>query len=389
MSDNWLKAYSELKEFVASNPRIEIGGNVIAIPADVRPEFYRLFDKTRVAFLKEKCQTLLDEAAMLSSDYVPAAQEVKRSLGLSEIELPDRLDWFLNNPTNGLIRSLFDLLFDLLKGKIEINSFEHRGTSAIVSSFGQLFRAGYEKWVILSLVNLLAPDRALSVSVEAIQDKCHQLEPDQKTGTSEETVPDPEEMTLLSFGHGGAEPAFITSDIIVHSPRLNRYVAFGADLTDAMWTAKQVSDQREWCQLRELGKLYMPTVQNWPDLVVYTDNRPEDIALVADFGRFCRPDIIVECMEQSDWYQRGGLERVRHDHDFLKPRLGSYVVSRFPVPEEALGELTPQPAAGEPPAQTPLSGVTAGQSDIHIIAAGYEASRLNPIIEALSEAGSS
>jgi hypothetical protein len=44
VSDNWQKAYSELKEYTAKNPQIDIGMNVIAIPGDVRPGFYRLFD---------------------------------------------------------------------------------------------------------------------------------------------------------------------------------------------------------------------------------------------------------------------------------------------------------------------------------------------------------
>ena len=51
---NWQKEYSELKEYVSNNPRIKISRDVIAIPGDVRPEFYQLFNKTREVFLKEK-----------------------------------------------------------------------------------------------------------------------------------------------------------------------------------------------------------------------------------------------------------------------------------------------------------------------------------------------
>jgi len=117
MSNSWQKAYSGLKEYIAGNPKIEIGKNVIAIPGDVRPEFYRVFDTVRVAFLKEKFQTLLDEAIPLSKNYAEVGQEVTKSLGLADIKVSASLNWFLNDPVNGLIRLLFDPLFNLLKGK--------------------------------------------------------------------------------------------------------------------------------------------------------------------------------------------------------------------------------------------------------------------------------
>ncbi len=385
MSDNWQKAYSELKEYTAKNPQIEIGMNVIAIPRDVRPEFYRLFDMARVAFLKEKYQTLLDEAASLSSNYAQAAQETTRSLGLSEIKVPASLNWFLADPVSGLIRPLFDPLFSLLKGKIDIDAFEYEATASTESSFRQLFQWGYKEWVVLSLVNLLAPDRALEVPIEYIQDRVDEIEWDLKDGLVEMEVPDLKEMELLSLGERhDTEAAFILPDLIVRSAKLNRYVSITADLSDVVLTAKEVSSKREWNRLRELVRY--TRIDGWPDLVIYVDDQPEDIALVADFGRFCRPDIIVECMEQVDWYQKGGLDKVKQNYDFLKPRLGSYVVSRVPVPEEAWRELTPEPAAGEPaPEQkTPPPEQPKKQPlDIHILTVGYDQSRLAPIIDAL------
>jgi len=411
VSDNWEKAYSELKDYIAKNPQIEISMDVIAIPGDVRPEFYRLFDMVRVAFLKEKCQTLLDEAIPLSSNYAQAAKEVTKSLRLSEIKVPPNLNWFLNDPVNGLIRSFYNSLFNLLKGKIDINTFECEATESFESSFRQLFHSGYEKWVVLSLVNLFAPDKALAVPIDEVKESCHEPEPDEKIGFFEKQLPDLKEMEILFLRRDIKEDAFILSNLIVRSAKLGRYVSIGTDLTDATWTAKQVSGKREWYQIRELGRQYVP-IYNWPDLVVYVDDQPEDISLVADFSRFCRPDIIVECMEQVDWYQKGGLDKVRQNYDFLKPRLGSYVVSRLPMPEEAHKELMPEPTAGEPlaegeqvseeavaeqlaPGSAPekVSGMPVSEQvpqkpekqplDIHILTVGFNQSKLEPIINAL------
>jgi hypothetical protein len=385
MSENWLKTYSELKEYIAENPKIKIGKNIIAIPGDIRPEFYRLFGETRVAFLREMCQTLLDEAILLSSNYVKTAQEIKKILGLSEIKVPDKLNWFLSDPENGLIRSIYDLLFDLLKEKIDTKTFEREATESIEISFRQLFQPGYEKWVAISLVNLLAPDRALSIPIEDVKERSPDPEFDTKMGFNEERLPRLKEMKRLLFGRGLGEYSFILSNLIVHSTSLKRYVSIGTDLADATWTATEISSKREWHRLREQGGQFVP-INNWPDLVIYIDDKPEDIALVADFGRFCRPDIIVECMEQVDWYQNGGLEKVRNDNNFLKPRLGSYIVSRLPVPEQAHKDLIPEPVISEKKTEqdTSLEDKPREQvSDIHILTVGYDQSQLAPVIDAL------
>jgi len=385
MSDNWQEMYSELKEYIVKNPKIKIGTNVVAMPGDVRPEFYRLFGMVREAFLKEKFQTLLDEAVILSSNYIQAAQEIKKVLGLSEIKVPDGLNWFLNNPVNGLIRSIYDPLFDLFKGKINIETFEREAAESIEISFRQLFQPGYEKWVAISMVNLLAPDKALAIRIEDVKKICPDPEFDTKTGFNEGRLPRLKEMKRLSFERGLGGYSFITANLIVHSISLKRYVSIGADLADATWTATEISSKREWHSFREQGKQFVP-INNWPDLIIYIDDQPEDIALVADFGRFCRPDIIVECMEQVDWYQNGGLDKVRNDYDFLKPRLGSYVVSRLPVPEQAYKDLIPEQVVREPATEqkTPLEEKPKEQvPDIHILTVGYDQSKLAPIIDVL------
>lgn len=140
--NSWREAYSEFTEYIAGNPKIKIGRSVIAIPADVRPEFYRLFDTVRVAFLKERFPALLDEAEPLSKNYKEVRGEVAKLLGLADISVPASLNWFLQEPTNGLIRVFFNPLFDLLKGKIDAAIFEQVASRSIESSFKGFYRRG-------------------------------------------------------------------------------------------------------------------------------------------------------------------------------------------------------------------------------------------------------
>jgi len=396
MSNSWQKAYSELKEYIAGNPKIEIGKNVIAIPGDIRPGFYQIFDTVRVDFLKEKFPNLLDEAEPLSKGYVEVEDGVTKLLGLDDISISASLSWFLHDPTNGLMRTLFNLLFDLIKDKIDTETFEKEASTIIERAFRDFYRKGYENWVNLSLLELLAADKALAVPTVDYEIEDAIAETGRQVGLHEESVPELEEMKHLSLTPRGMA-AFIAPDIIVRSAKINRYISTGIGLSEASWTAKLVSEKREWYPATSVKRKLGPIV-HWPDLVIYSDDKPEDLALIADFSRFCRPDLIVECMEQKDWYQQEGLERVKLYHSVFKPRLGTYAVSREPVPEQAFKELLPEQFAEEPaaeavsqepvsePEQEAASAEEHGEraADIHILAVGFDKSQLVPIIEALS-----
>jgi hypothetical protein len=403
VSINWQQEYSSLKDYIAKNPQIEISEGCVILPDDVRSGFYQLFDAVNLAILEDRHGTQLAEAKTLSNSYKRAAEDVKKSLALSEIKLPSYLRWFLDAPADGLVRPLFNRLFDLLKGRIEASQFEQAAAEAVEPSFAQLFRAGYEKWALLSILNLLSPDTPMAVPLEEIHSMLHDLRDDEKDGIETEVLPPTKPLKTLSLGREGGEISFLISDIIVHSARTNRYVAITGDIADAVRSSVYVSDKREWLRIRELGIRYRRAAFSWPDMVILTDDQLEDIGLVADFSRFCRPDIIVECQVQPDWWEKGGLERVKKDYDFLKPRLGSYVISRHPVPEAALNEGAPTTASGKPETTTnassqpspesseAASGLVApaeepsGQSrDIHILTVGFDQARLAPIAEALS-----
>jgi hypothetical protein len=384
MLTKWENAYSQLEDFIKNNPQIRIKKHITAIPADIRPEFYRLFDIVRGKFLEEKCQTLLDEASPLSRNYTTEAAEAKKNAGLSEIKLPLELNWFLNDPIDGLKRSFYSSLFDLLKSEIDIKTFESEALQSTANSFKYLFKAGYEKWITLSLINLLKPDKTLALPYEEIQMLCHEPEADDRFGFLDKKLPDIEETKSLSFHPG--EDVFRIANLVAHSAKLNRYFSIGADISDATWSSAETSIKREWIKIRELGKLLEPR-DNWPDLVIFIDDKPESIALVADFGRFCRPDIIVECMEKDDWYGEEGVNKVKQNHDFFKPKLGSYVVSRLPVPEEIIKDLSSKETINElgqkegvPPDEYSKKQL----SDINVLTVGYDRSSLAPIVDILS-----
>ena len=144
-----------------------------------------------------------------------------------------------------------------------------------------------------------------------------------------------------------------------------------------------------------------------------TDEHPEDLKLVADFYHIARPEIIVEFMEEDDWYDARRVEDIMRHNLALNPRLGSYVISRVEVPPEAFQPLEAMPLAvtavpqaipatagagmapgkfgtGVTPPQTPSMArplsLAELPANVHVLSVGYDMSQLGPVVDALARA---
>ena len=351
MANGWQKAYQELKDFIAWNPRIEIGESVISIPEDLRLEFYRLFDMVRVAFVEEKFPLLLDGVTLLSESYFKVEQEVTELLGLDSISVPGNLHKFLSNPKERLIEGVFDSLFDLLKGEVDFEVFEWQASRELEGTFRGFYHSGYEKWVALSLLKLLEPDTNFHITLDMPVPRQRIRHPPPLEGLA----PSPEESRHLSFEHQPS-PTFTVPDFIVRSTKLNGYVALRSGFVMPMAAADNASKKREWFSLNSV-QAFDPHV-----ILLFVDDNPEDISLVADKDRICRPDLMIKCMVKKDWYQKADLEEVKLHHDTLNPKMGTYVI---------YGETTPILESGR------------SDSNIYILTVGFDTSKLASVINTL------
>jgi len=325
----------------------------------------------RVAFIEEEFPDLLNEARTLSQNYTTVEGEIIRRLGLTRVSKPVGLDSYLRDPVDWMTRVLFDPLFDLLKGKIDVEAFEQVASSTIERPFYRdLYRLGYQNWLALSLVELLSPTKIFDVPIAEFNDSIFQEEGTPVAGARAESVPRPRETKCLSLAHYGGMEAFIVPDFIIHSAKINRYVAIRTEPIDAAWMATTASEKREWYSLNSLRKEYSPVVL-WPDLIVYVDDEPCELVLIADSQRICRPDLVMECMEQEGWFDKEGMEKMKLRHNTFRPRAGTYIVSRESVPEQAYRELMLEQESRKQ------------ESAIRILAVGFDQSKLEPIIGAL------
>jgi hypothetical protein len=338
---NWQDAYTELRNYVAANPHVTIDRSSVCIPADARVEFYRLFDTVRKTFVEERYLPLPVEAESLSEGYVSVERELTRLLALDGISVPAGLDAFLHNPIDGLVRTLFDGLFDLLQGKIDTESFEQAALRQLDTSCVEMCRLGYEIWVALTLVSLLEPDQASQILLDS-EDKLAL-----------------KELKTLSIGQQFPHPTLRFPEFVVHSRRNGKYVAFKLELATEIPTYTTASRPERKLAMQNAGDT--ATVLGHRVLLVSVVERPEDTAVIADLEEreVYPPDVAVECQEEDSAAQDGAV----HYNDMLQPRNGTYLIFRESVPEIWLR------APGE---------------NIHPLAVGFDPASLQPIVEILA-----
>ena len=353
MANGWQEAYSELSAFIAGHTEVEIGADKILIPADIRPEFYRLFDAVRKTLVEEKFPDLLNDVKILSQHYTKTEQEIIELLHLDKIKIEAGLSRFLRNPVDELARELFNPLFDLLKGKIDIGEFEELAQKYIEPKFGSLFQSVYEKWITLSLLKPLEANHVLQV----ILPKFTTDDEEQILIASfpKEEVPLPKQTNYIAFNR--SNPKLVVPDLIIHSAKLDKYIALRSGIRRAEARASNVSELGEYCSLD-----YRIALDPGLNLI-YVANNPEEISLIADDRGIRRPDLILVCKGQKEWYEKEGLEKIKLYHINLKPKLGTYIISRDEVPEHT----------GEEP----------GEDDIKPIVVGFDQFKLEPIINTL------
>jgi hypothetical protein len=352
----WVEAFNELSRFVAGNREIRIEHDGMTIPEGVRSEFYRRFDAVRTVFLEEGFRDQFDASKRLSETYRRIEREVINRLGVDRIVLPAGLDRYLHEPTRQLIRGLFDLLFDLVRGRIGPEVFAEIASKTLDLSFRDLYPLGYEKWVALNLVHLFGPEKSFCVPLRQPTSK----EVIKRLPESQEPVPPPVVSNELSFEHEGV-PILVVPDFIVYAPRIDRYMAMRSDFRHAIWMGVHRREKGEWAAFDSLRQNDDP-VDVKSCLLVYQAEHPDDLALIADSARLLRPDLVVECMLENRWHEPEELNRVKRRHDALKPGAGSYVVSRSPAPEAVCRALGP---------------------DVRFLSVGFEGWRLAPLMETL------
>jgi hypothetical protein len=301
---------------------------------------------------------------MLLEKYCRARENVAGLISLENTSIVTPLQRFLADPKNSLTRELFDPLFDLLKGREDIDSFEKIASEKTEEIFPHVFRGGYEKWAVLALVRLLEADRAFQVEVR-------NLNPGERAKSAAnapmEQVPVPQ--ASISFPFNQSRYAiFAVPDFVIHSSRMDRYVGIRSEFKEALYHAWNASPEREWYPIDTDLLILLESGLT----LIYVSEQADSIALVADVAKFCRPDLVLWCVGSRSLTQKAVLEGMARVERLVRPLKGSFVVANDTWPEPGrLQELDLQSQA---------DGETAR---VRFLTVGYDESNLRPVADAL------
>ena len=221
--------------------------------------------------------------------------------------MPVHLSSFVHDPKDGLIRILYNRTFDLLQGKTSAESYEEQSRDELQTVAKELFRLGYEQWAALVLIKLLDPDEAFLVDLD------------------DEYKPFLEELKDISFGRQAHHPTMRIPEFVLHSRKLNRYIAVKMALEREIETflvpfkppvrpRKKTGDTSFALDTRVM-------------LLSFMSGR-NDIPIIADIydRKLTSPDWMMEFMSENELANPDALNQVKRNMQVLNPRLGLCLV---------------------------------------------------------------
>lgn len=317
----WKQKYDVLKDYVKANPEIYIDVREVSIPEHLRDEFYKHFDGVRNAVVESCYGSLPMEVDTLRRNYIQSEKELTELLGLERIELPVDLSSFLHNPKEGLVRALYNRLFEMVQGKITVDDFERMADSDLTATAAELFRLGYEPWAALTLIRLLEPDGAFGVEL------------------NEDYEPFVVELKEIAFGRQFHHPAMRIPEFILHSKKLDRHIAVKMPLAREVDTyyipyeppVKPKKRTGDTSYVLDSRVMFLSIVPDLKKIPVFADIHARTIK---------SPDLTVEFLTEQDLANPDAIVQVQKRVEIMKPRLGGIIVVMNPEPESDIVKPT-------------------------------------------------
>jgi hypothetical protein len=338
---NWKQEYQLLRNFIASQPEIVVTANEISIPQPMRDEFYRRFDDIRRAVVEDRYAVLPAEIEMLSENYGRMEKEIQAILGVEDIVMPVDLLIFLRNPKEGLIRSIYNRMFDLLQGKIAFDDFETLADGDLKAAAANLYRLGYERWAALALIKLLDPDGAFQVDLD------------------DDYKPILGELKTICFGRQAHHPTIRIPEFVLHSRKIGKYV------TIKMALAREIESYMVHIKPRVRPKNRTGDTSQVLDsraMLLSFPADPKEIPIIAEIFECTRtsPDWLIEFIGDEELEDPQSLHPVHQHIDIMSPTQGVALIL-VGAGAEAAQKKIPDP--------------------IHAIAAGFDQSQLEYFID--------
>ena len=322
INPKWKQKLDILKDYITSNSEIYIDMREISIPEHLREKFYKYFDDIRNTLVNDFFASLPVDVETLCNNYNQSEKDLIKCLKLERIDLPVDLISFLHNPKEGMVRWLYNRLFEVIQEKITTEDFENMAENDLFSTAAEIYRLGYETWAIFSLIILLNPDKAYSVEMD------------------EDYTPVVGDLKEVAFGRQFNHSTKRIPEFIIHSKKLNSYVAFKMPLArevDGYYLPHEIPKKMlrdrtgDTSYVLDSRIMFISVLNNLDDIPVYAE--------IAE-RKFESPDVIIEFLTREDLNDMDKISHVQKRAGIMKPKLGTNIVIMNPDDKPVSGSST-------------------------------------------------
>jgi hypothetical protein len=389
MSELWMNAYSDIKEYVQKNPAVEISRSVVVVPDEARPGFYQRFDNIRRGFVEQRFGGQLQKARQLGEAVAQAEAALLSGSALKSIHMDQLLRWFLTDPADGLSRRLFDVTFELVQEQITPEQYADRAGRLTAPLVPEYLRQGYVRWAGLNLMRMLSPS---AYFVSDVEDQYTDPDLSQAYNRPGYEIGHPKLQASDKFSFSMNEyTSILPPNVIFFSDLLHCYVGLNVDFHRVYKWVREPSVNRKWIKLEgvinELG-----ADEFWPDIAIYKSDAPEDLLISAEWKNLNVPEFCLT-VSPDDSYDAGEIaSRLGRFNHAWGPRLGNLAICRGkaappPVAEKvvsAAGEAASQETPVSPAAETETAAAPQISPEaLGIIEADLDSTKLAKVIDIL------
>jgi hypothetical protein len=322
IESQWKLNYGILKDYVRSNPEIHIEPSEVCIPEELRDSFYKYFDDVRRAVVESWISSFAFDVYSLSTNFIASEHALSETLKLS-IALPQDLSSFLHNPKEGLMRLIYNRLFELIQGKIPEEDFEKIAAGELTKEATEMFRIGYETWAALALIIRLEPDKILGIALDG------------------GNKPVAAEIGEIAFGRQFHHPAKRIPEFIFHSKKLDRYIAFKMPLAREVASyhvPAEIPTQRllrnrngDTSSALDHRMIFLSVIKDLKETPVFVDIHKQTVN---------SPDLTIEFVMEQDLSDLEIIGQIQNRVEIMKPRFGGALALMDSKPKSESFKIT-------------------------------------------------
>ena len=251
----------ELYSLLRSKARVESSRIV------VEPGWESIVEEFKDAVVDSLVKGMLEEASAWIELFVEEASRAQRLLGASGWLLPKEMKSFIEDPRRHLRKKLFQYTMDLIRGRLSLEEYMGRARSALVTSVRTNARSLYQSWVFAAILANMAEREGASIVY-------------------------PEHGFILVERTGRQRGGSIPPDLVVRSGR--------GEISFFLEAPRPIG----WGDGGELARSWRLYTSLRPDMLVYSGRVIDIVDLESRGAPIKRPNIVVECKESPDWFER-------------------------------------------------------------------------------------